>query len=203
MLSFPVTVTCNAPRPALSAATTKSRPVTRLLSPPKSKFQIAIPRLEFPLTHTLQTPLIFSNRGYMRVLHPPWRIAVFRSAIATTPSLLGPGLPGNADLRIGVFAFRPRLSYRRHPCRRLCLFPAHHSSLSSQSTVPRLEIPLTIPMSTTSKFLIYGKRGSLHSLHTVLRHHHKLRSPFSLHENPNNHLASTDVLFRRRRRCDF
>jgi hypothetical protein len=68
-----VAVTHNSPRPAPSAATNKSQPVTRLPAPPKSKILIANPRLEFPPTHTKQTPLTFSNREYIAVFHllPP------------------------------------------------------------------------------------------------------------------------------------
>jgi hypothetical protein len=67
MLSYSVAVTHNSSRPAPSAATIKSRPATRLFAPRKSKFLIATPRLEFPPTHTKQTPLTFSNREYIAV----------------------------------------------------------------------------------------------------------------------------------------
>src|ERR1700690_3354912 len=67
MLSHAVAVTHNSPRPAPSAALHKSRPVTRPFAPPISKFLIATPRLEFPPTHTKQTPLTFSNREYIAV----------------------------------------------------------------------------------------------------------------------------------------
>ena len=60
-------VTHNSPRPAPSAATTKSRPATRLFPPRISQFLIATPRLEFPPTHSKQTPLTFSNREYIAV----------------------------------------------------------------------------------------------------------------------------------------
>src|SRR4029077_15708954 len=67
MLSYAVTVTHNPPRPAPSAATHKSHPVTRPFASPISNFLIANPRLEFPPTHTRQTPLTFSNREYIAV----------------------------------------------------------------------------------------------------------------------------------------
>ena len=65
LLSYPVAVTHNSTRPAPSAATHKSHPVTRLLAPPKSKILIANPRLEIPPTHSKQNPLTFSNREYI------------------------------------------------------------------------------------------------------------------------------------------
>src|ERR1700744_4035629 len=65
------------------------------------KFLIATPRLEFPLTPTKQSPLTFSNRDYMRILHPPWRIAVFQFFVSRcrpenrsrTLRRVKPGLP--------------------------------------------------------------------------------------------------------------
>jgi len=67
MLSYAVAVTHNSPRPAPSAATHKSHPVTRPFASPISNFLIANPRLEFPPSHTKQTPLTFSNREYIAV----------------------------------------------------------------------------------------------------------------------------------------
>ena len=67
MLSWGVAVTHNSPRPAPPAAPHKSHPVTRPFASPFPKFLIATPRLEFPPTHTKQTPLTFSNREYIAV----------------------------------------------------------------------------------------------------------------------------------------
>jgi hypothetical protein len=67
MLSYAVAVTHNSPRPAPSAATIKSRPLTRLFAPTNPDFLIANPRLELRPTHTKQSPLTFSNREYIAV----------------------------------------------------------------------------------------------------------------------------------------
>jgi hypothetical protein len=137
MLSYVVAVTHNSPRPAPSAATRKSRPVTRLFAPRKSKFLIATPRFEFPPTPSKQSPLTCTLPAATGIRD---FIALFRSEIAQTPRRIAfttsidhefsrafrtPGipagafdfrLPGTADLRIGAFAFSP-LTTHHSPAR--------------------------------------------------------------------------------------
>ena len=175
MLSYAVDVTHNSPRPAPSAATTKSRPVTRLFPPPISKILIANPRLEFPLTHTKQTPLTFSNREYIavfqilpsrrqstncskplhRVTPGPLTRNAGQPAVARVPTALlthgrafrTAGIPAGAVVVSRLVTHLPAVD--QTPCRLLPL-------TSHKSPVARLyrEDP---PRRTTSHdFLIYG-----------------------------------------------
>ena len=147
MLSYAVAVTHNSPRPAPSAATIKSHLVTRLFPPRKSKFLIATPRLEFPPTHSKQTPLTFSNREYIAVFQffPFRRKSENRSKPLThvTPALptRNAGLPrGTRGVPAGSFALSRLLTL--------------HSSLITSFLIatPRLEFPPTRTKQTPLTF---------------------------------------------------
>ena len=134
-------VTHNSPRPALSAANSKSHPVTRLFPPPISKILIANPRLEFLPTQTKQTPLTFSNREYIALFQIFSRRQSQTRPRASHSCHIQPAdsqcrrpacslRPGCFN-RTGSFDSWPRLPYRRHPCRRFCRF------LSSLTSPPK------------------------------------------------------------------
>ena len=151
MLSYAVDVTHNSPRPAPSAATTKSRPVTRLFPPPISKILIANPRLEFPPTHSKQTPLTFSNRDYIAVFQvlPSRRQSENRPRPLTrvTPSLptRNSGLPAAAGVPLAPLTHGRAFRTAGIPAGSFAFsrLITHHSSLITALLIygPAIRIP--------------------------------------------------------------
>jgi hypothetical protein len=134
--------------------------------PLSSRFLIATPRLEFPVTHTKLSPLTFSNRDYMRVLHPPWRTAVFqispsRRRSENRPKPLHHVTPGLPTRNAGV----PPALLTSGRASRTAGIPAGAFAVSALSThlaavaeTPRGFSPFTNHKSpvTSHDLLIYG-----------------------------------------------
>ncbi len=129
MLSSCVTSIHNSTRPAPSAATAKSRPITPLFAPRNSEFLIANPRLEIPVTSTKQTPDPVSNRKWIAICRS-------RSGRSRITSHSGSHPPRQAHARASTS--RSVIAHRSS-------LVTNHSSLVTAFLIgtPRLEFPAT------------------------------------------------------------
>src|SRR4029077_16627195 len=84
-----------------------NRILRRGSSLPTRQILIATPRLEFPSTHSKQSPLTFSNREYIAVFQflPP------RSALPLSPGLFHPLISDHQSLIIAFLIGTPRLEF--------------------------------------------------------------------------------------------